>query len=133
MVGLGITVAPLGHRLTVGAMYEANSTMMRQKIVTMRIVQAKRAADGKHQLPGVQRVGIAERQRRQIAAVDLDHREIRLVIDSDDRTGHETAVRSQNGLAGRRHRYLDSQPLRAADDVRIREDVSIAVDNDARS
>ena len=49
-----------------------------------RRLQPQRAAERQHELPGAQRIGIAERQRRQAARVDLHDRDVGLVIDRHD-------------------------------------------------
>ena len=56
-------------------------------------MEAERAAERDHHLPGAQVVGIAERQRRQAGRLDLDDGEIRLEIDADDAGVQDPAAR----------------------------------------
>ena len=98
-----------------------------------RVVQAERTAAREHELSRFQFFGIAERQRRQVLQIDLDDREIGLHIDADHLSRHGSAPRREDRLPGDRHGNLDAQPLGAGDDVRVRDDVAIGSDNDARS
>jgi hypothetical protein len=98
-----------------------------------RVVQTERAAEGEHELSGAQFVGVAEGQRRQVARVDFDHREIGLEIESDDLGIEAASARAQDRAAVGGERQLHADALRAAHDVRIGDDVAIGIDDHAGS
>ena len=62
-------------------------------------------------------------------AVDLDHREVGLVVDRDDLRADRPAApfedRPPGVAAGRRERQLDFDPRRVLDDVRVGDDVAV--------
>ena len=95
-------------------------------------MEAERTPEREHDLPGLELVGVTECQGWQVPFVDLDDRQIRLEVDPNDLTAHRAAASRQNRLADGWQRHLDAQSLRAADDVRVGDDVAVAIDDDAR-
>ena len=85
--------------------------------------------------PGPQRVGIAEGERRQRLGLDLDHRQIGLVIDRHDLRADGAPAPAEDGAsglaAGRRKRQLDLDARRVLDHVRVGHDVAVGIDDDA--
>ena len=100
-----------------------------------RRVEAERAAEREHQLARPQRVGVAEGERRQRLGLDLDHRQIGLVIDRDDLRADRAAAPAEDGASGlaarRRKRQLDLDARRVLDHVRVGHDVAVGIDDDA--
>ena len=85
--------------------------------------------------PGPQRVGVAEAQHRQRLRLDLDDRDVGLVIDRHDLRADGAAApaedRSPGVAARRRKRQLDLDPGRVLDHVRVGDDVAVGIDDDA--
>ena len=82
---------------------------------------AERIADRTHPLAHPQRRRIAERRHRQAGlAVDLDQRDVGVGIGADDAGAQAAAVRQ-----------LDGDALGALDDVVVRQDAAVGVDDEA--
>ena len=64
-----------------------------------RVVEAERAAEREHQLPGAQPVGIAERERRQRRAAHLEQRQVGLLVHAGDLGVERPAARADDRLA----------------------------------
>ena len=82
----------------------------------------ERAADRDDQLADLERVGLADRRRRQAGRVDLDDREVGQGVDAVDRARQDAPVLE-----------LDVELLAALDDVVVGQDPAVAVEDDARA
>ena len=83
---------------------------------------AERIPDRQRPLAHPRRVGIAETDRREVLGVDPDHRHVGVRIGADH-LGREFAFVVQ----------LDRHPVRAGDDVVVRQDVPVGRDDKARA
>ena len=89
-----------------------------------RALEAERVADRDRRVADLDAVRAAERERGQLARrrLDLQHREVGRLVAPDD-------LRVDDVLVGE----LDGDLRRALDDVRVREDRAVAVDDEARA
>jgi hypothetical protein len=86
--------------------------------------QAKRRADGDHRITHLDRIRVADLQRRQRASrIDLDDREIRLHVRTDQ----------PRTVFGRIVRQLHLDVVRFVDDVVICDDVAVLVNHKTRA
>ena len=85
-------------------------------------LKAHRVADGDGRLADDNLVGVRKRCRRQVFGVDLDDGEVRDLIRADDLALEATAI-------GQR----DDELLGAVDDVVVRDDVAVTLEDDARA
>ena len=98
------------------------------------VLEAEGASEREHDLARTERIRIAELEKRQVAFVRLENREVRLEIDTDDLRTDEAPARPENGAAGaRRLRDQDPDPMGARRDVRVGHDVAVRAQNHARS
>ena len=83
--------------------------------------------------PCFSRVGVAQRQGLEVLARDLQQREVRDAIDAHDLRVELDALgpdRDQPGRGLRAFRQLHLDAARAGDDVGVRHDVAVGVDDD---
>ena len=88
-----------------------------------RLVEhAERIADRQHPLGDLQLRRIAPGQRRQVAGVDLEHRQVGRLVDADDLRRAARACPAS---------VTETSAPRVADDVAVGEDVAVGRDDDA--
>jgi hypothetical protein len=99
-----------------------------------RVLEPERAAEGHHQLALVQQLRVAELERGQAGALDLEHGHVGLAVDADHLRDQALAARPQDRAAGRSRVGLLNVHLDAArvfDHVRVRDDPAVGVDDHA--
>ena len=84
------------------------------------LADAERVADREHDVADADLVGVAERQRLQVGAVDLQHRQVARLVGADD-------LRLEGAAVGQ----FDADLLGAVDHVVVGEDVAVRPDDDA--
>jgi hypothetical protein len=98
-----------------------------------RVLHAARTAEREHQLALLHRVVVPDRQGRQAGSIDFQQREIELARHTDQGGGDQFAPanrqRPPGALAGRRRRQQHINPLGAADDMGIGDDIAAGVDD----
>ena len=87
-----------------------------------RLSDAEGIAHGEHDVAHFDRIGVAERDRFQVAGVDLEQREVARLVGAD----HLGAQRAAVG-------QIDFDFIGAVDDVIVRQDVAVGRHDDARS
>ena len=87
-----------------------------------RAFEAERLADRDDPFADLELLGIADRDLRQVLGFDLEKRHVRALVGADD-LGLELA------LVGQLDRYL----VRSVDDVRVRDEVTVARNDESRA
>src|SRR6185295_17494709 len=86
------------------------------------VLERERRADGEHPLTRTQLRRIAELHDGELLAFDLDDGDVGALVDTDD-------LRRIFAAVGHAHRDF----VRVGDDVRVREDVAVGADDEARA
>ena len=85
-----------------------------------RLTQSKRIADREHDVAGAHLVGSAHRHHRRVGHVHAQDGQVRIGVGADD-------GRRRDATVGK----LDADLVRPLDDVMVRDEVAVAVDDDA--